>query len=153
MASQFGPEPLEYTTGGPMASQLVSVRLRGSWALANLYSDAEETTAAENPVMTDVAGNLTFFAEPGYYDLVYGTAEFPIVVGSPGGSSVSSYTHVQTVPAMQWVINWQLHLGFRPAGVILVGPDGEPYQAAVYYDGELVLVDHAEPTIGAAHLS
>lgn len=151
MASQFGPEPIEYTTGGPIANQPIYVRLRGSLALATLYSDAAETTMADNPVMTDGSGNLVFFAKPGYYDLVFDDAEFPVTVGSPGGSTAKSYTHVQTVPAMQWVIDHGLD--FRPAGVILTDPDGQPYQAAVYYQGNLVLVDHAEPRTGAAHLS
>lgn len=151
MASQFGPEPLEYTTGGPIASQPIFVRLRGSLALATLWSDVTETAEADNPVMTDVSGNLLFFAEPGYYDLVFGDVEFPIVVGTPGGSTANAHTHVQSVPAMQWVINHGL--SFRPAGVQIVEPNGEPIVGAVYYDADLVLVDFAAPTVGVAYLS
>ena len=151
MASQFGPEPIEYSTGGPIANQPIYVRLRGSLALAELYSDAMETTEADNPVLTDGAGMLTFFARAGYYDLVFHDFEFPITVGIPTNASARFYTHVQTVPAMQWVINHGLD--FTPAGVILIGPDGNPMVGAVYYDGPLVLVDYAAPQVGSAHLS
>jgi hypothetical protein len=151
MASQFGPERLEYTTGGAIANQPITVRLRGSLALAELFSDTTETAGAANPVMTDGSGNLVFFAATGYYDLVFHGVEVPVVVGTPGGSEALSYTHVQTVAASHWVIAHGL--GFQPAGVQIVEPSGDPILGAIYYDGDLVLIDFAEPTVGVAHLS
>jgi hypothetical protein len=152
VASQFGPERLEYTTGGAIASQPIFVRLRGSLALAELFSDASEEAGAENPVLTDPDGNLVFFAAAGYYDLVFGGYEVPIIVGTPaGGAAANSYTHIQSVAASQWVINHGLP--FRPAGVQVIETGGDPGIAAVDYAGDLVLLDFAQPTTGVAYLS
>lgn len=153
MASRFGPEPLEYSTGGPIASQPVYVRHRGSMALTDIYIDADETAEADNPVMTDAAGLLTFFAKPGYYDLVFGGVEFPITVGSPGGLDVKSYTHVQSTPSVLWVVNWEEHLGFRPAGLKAVELTGDVVMPGYRYDGPFLYADFDAPTSGALHMS
>lgn len=151
MASQFGPERLEYTTGGPIANQPIYVRLRGSQQLAELFSDAGENASAENPVMTDASGDLVFFAAAGYYDLVFGGVEKPIIVGSPGGSEARSYTHVQNVPLAQWLITHGL--SFRPAGITVIESTGDPLDAAIDYVGDLVRITFAAPTSGVAYLS
>lgn len=151
MASQFGPEPLEYTTGGPIANQPIYVRLRGSLALAELFADAEESASADNPVMTDASGNLVFFADPGYYDLVFGGVEKPITVGSPGGGEARSHTHVQSIAASTWLVNHGL--SFRPAGIRVIESTGDPLEAAITYDGDLVKIEFASPTSGVAYLS
>lgn len=151
MASQFGPERLEYTTGGPIANQPIYVRLRGSQQLAELFSDSEEDASAENPVMTDGSGDLVFFAAAGYYDLVFGGAERPIIVGSPGGTEARSYTHVQSVAANEWVINHTL--SFRPAGVRVIESTGDPIEAAIDYVGSAVRIMFDAPTSGVAYLS
>lgn len=151
MASQFGPERLEYTTGGPIANQPISVRLRGSLAMAELFSDEAETASAENPVFTDGSGDLVFFAEAGYYDLVFGGVEKPIIVGSPGGSEARSYTHFQAVAAAEWIVNHGL--SFRPAGVQVIESTGDPLQAAIDYLGDIVRITFDAPTSGVAYLS
>lgn len=151
MASQFGPERLEYTTGGPIANQPIYVRLRGSLALAELYADAAETAPADNPVMTDGSGDLVFFAEPGYYDLAFGSAEFPVIVGTPPGlPEVRAYTHVQSVAASEWLI---VHnLGYKPAGLKVV-INGVPAETGWHYSGDNIVVSLSQPDTGVAYVS
>lgn len=68
-AGQYGAEQVITTAGVPLASTAVSVYPHGSGTLATLYTDRTMATVASNPVSTDTSGNLTFFAEPGLYDL------------------------------------------------------------------------------------
>lgn len=151
MPSQFGPERLEYTTGGPIANQPIFVRLRGSLALAELFSDASGVASADNPVETDINGDLVFFADAGYYDLVFGGVEKPITVGSPGGSEARAYTHFQPVAVTPWIIAHGL--SFRPAGVRVIESTGDPLEAAIDYVGDTVRITFDAPTSGVAYLS
>jgi hypothetical protein len=152
VASRFGPETLEYTTGGPIANQLVSVRLRGSLQLAELFSDETEVAGAANPVMTDADGVLVFFAAAGYYDLVFHDVEVPIVVGSPGGGEARAKTHIQSVAVTPWVITHGL--SFQPAGVQIIESTGDPIVGAVDYPSPgLVRITFDAPTSGVAYLS
>ena len=52
-------------------------------ALATLYTDATGTVQAANPVITDVNGTVSFFAEEGEYWLHIDAETFRISVGSP----------------------------------------------------------------------
>lgn len=126
MAVKFGPELVTYPNGTPIVSAPIYVRKRGSLELAQLWSDALETSFAENPVMTDLAGNLVFFVDPGYYDLVHQGNEFPITVGETG-SAPTDYTHVQTIPATVWTVTH--NLGRRPPAVSVFSGD-----YAIHYD-------------------
>lgn len=156
MASQFGPERLEYSTGGPIANQLISVRLRGSLELAELFSDASEMAGAVNPVMTDGDGQLVFFAAAGYYDLVFGGHVFPITVGTPGDTGGrDTLTFVQSSPVTPWVINWGAQLRTKPVAVKLVESTGDPMEAAWYYHPSvegIIIVDFDAPTSGVAEV-
>lgn len=152
MASQFGPERLEYTTGGPIANQAITVRLRGSLQLAELFSDASEIAGAANPVDTDNDGYLVFFAAAGYYDLVYHQVEVPIIVGDPtGGGAARGYTHIQSVAASEWIVNHEL--GFIPAAAKVITSGGDAVETGWDYAGPLVRITFAEPTAGVAYLS
>ena len=68
-AGQYGAEQIIDTSGTPQPSTAVTVYETGTNTLATLYTDATKATAASNPVDTDADGNLTFFADPGQYDL------------------------------------------------------------------------------------
>jgi len=142
-----------YPDGTPIANAPVFVRLRGSYELAALYADAAETATAENPVITTGIGELVFYAAPGYYDLVYNNNEFPITVGNPsGGSASTSYTHVQSVASMTWIIRH--NLGFQPGGVRVVQSTGEEIVGSVSYpDVNTVQINFSSLTAGVAYLS
>lgn len=152
MAVKFGPELVTYPDGDPIINAPIYVRKRGSFELAQLWSDEMESSFGENPAMTDLAGNLVFFVDPGYYDLVHQGNEFPITVGTEGGGEATSYTHVQSVAVMNWLI---VHnLGFKPGGVRVVQSTGEEIIGSVSYpDINTVAISFGAATAGVAHLS
>lgn len=69
-AGQYGGEQVINSAGEPVVSTLVTVYEHGTNTLATLYTDTSKATTTANPVSTDASGNLTFFADPGQYDLL-----------------------------------------------------------------------------------
>jgi len=70
-AGRFGAEAIISSSGVPVTSTPVTVYLTGTTTVAALYTDQTEGTAAANPTSTDGLGNLTFYAQPGVYDLAF----------------------------------------------------------------------------------
>lgn len=69
-AGRYGPEAA--LLGGEVIlvpGRLVRVDLAGTATLATLYTDETKATQAANPVTIDSKGNITFFADPGDYDM------------------------------------------------------------------------------------
>lgn len=86
-AGQWGPELVTQIRGGTtvVALPTTSVTVQTmAGATATIYTDRNATTTAANPVTTDSAGNLSFFAFPGQYKLAYtgpsGPSLLPITV-------------------------------------------------------------------------
>lgn len=78
-AGQYGPEAiLDPVTGDLLPGREVQVDAVGTSTPASLYTDADRTAPADNPVSIDSRGNLSFFAEPGRYDIKL------ITLGAPG---------------------------------------------------------------------
>jgi len=79
-AGQYGPETLTDTTGRPAPTALVQLYLPGTSTPATVYGSHDRAVPlASNPVPAgvpvnspglDIYANLTFFADPGKYDLV-----------------------------------------------------------------------------------
>jgi hypothetical protein len=70
-AGQYGPEALiSVTSGAPLIGQSVTVNVAGGGA-ATIYTSRTKGATATNPVVADSYGNLTFWADPGRYDLVF----------------------------------------------------------------------------------
>jgi hypothetical protein len=68
-AGQYGP--VEILKAGGTLHTSAPVRIQTtSGALATLYTDDTKSTTAANPLNTDSLGNLTFYADPGAYDLI-----------------------------------------------------------------------------------
>ncbi len=89
-AGRYGPETLFNGEVELLANRLVRVDLAGTSTLATLYTDETMAVEADNPVTVDALGNITFYAEPGDYDMklitngVVGTAVAARVFEDPG---------------------------------------------------------------------
>jgi hypothetical protein len=57
----------------------VTVYAAGTENATRLYTDQTRDSAADNPVNTDGFGNISFFAEPGFYDLSYAVGGDPMI--------------------------------------------------------------------------
>lgn len=68
-AAQYGANQIINTSGIPQPGTTVTVYVSGTQTLATLYTDRTKATQAGNPTATDNEGNLTFFADPGQYEL------------------------------------------------------------------------------------
>lgn len=80
-AGQYGAAQVVNPSGVPLTSTSVNVYLHGGVTPAALYTDHTKATGATNPTTTDATGNLTFWADPGTYDLaIAGQANVPVVV-------------------------------------------------------------------------
>ena len=69
-AGHYGPFTFDNVAGSPVPSAPVSVYLVGTTTLASLYTSRSKATAAANPTATDSRGNVSFFADPGDYDVL-----------------------------------------------------------------------------------
>lgn len=76
----YGPEYLQFDTGGPAAEVEIFVFLPGTKTKAVLWADATGLHTGPNPVWTDRRGELTFFADIGNYDLYYSFSDTTISV-------------------------------------------------------------------------
>ena len=66
-AGLYDPEDFRYPDGSSAAGASFEVRQAG--ALVPIYSDRDRSATLPNPGVVDVLGNLTFYAEPGRYQL------------------------------------------------------------------------------------
>lgn len=85
-AGQYGPELMtglgSSAATKTLISQSVNVYTVGTTTPVTLYTDRTKGTPQSQPVSADVNGNLTFFADPGRYDIVF----------TPSGGSQQRYT-------------------------------------------------------------
>lgn len=80
-AGRYGPENvIDQSTGRPIPGAAVEVFLRGTSNRASLYLDRTKALSQVNPTATDARGNLTFFADPGEYDILVNGATLPVTV-------------------------------------------------------------------------
>jgi len=80
---EYVSEPFTYEGGGIAAGVQVYVYMPGTLVKAPIWHDSGLSRAV-NPVKTDNAGQVAFFAEPGEYDLWANGLRFPITVdGDP----------------------------------------------------------------------
>lgn len=157
----FGPERLQYSSGGPAVKTQVYVFLPGTVEKAVLYADPDALTTAANPTWTDHMGELTFFAELGSYDLWVNDVRLPVVVDQPATSggvtedeliAVTRYKHVQSSPLSVWTIAHPL--GYEPAGVRVIQTTNEEIYGSVSYPNpNTVRIAFSAPTAGIAYLS
>ena len=74
-AGQYGPQLMTAlglaAATKTLISQSVHVYQVGTTTAVTLYTDRTKGTTDTNPVSADANGNLTFFADPGQYDIVF----------------------------------------------------------------------------------
>lgn len=93
MIGYYGPEPILSLKGQPQIMVPVSIYVPDTSTLATtIYTSRAGTTQAQNPVLTDSQGNISFYAEVGEYDLALksGYRVRIIVEEIPGGTLVNS---------------------------------------------------------------
>jgi hypothetical protein len=79
-AGQYGPEPALDPAGQLLKSSSVPVYQVGTTTLAVIYTDRMKTAHAANPTLTSTIGNLTFYADPGDYDIVLNGVRLTVTV-------------------------------------------------------------------------
>ncbi len=72
-----------FINGRLAASTPVTVRLAGTEVVATLYTTKEKVANGPNPVVSDIYGNVSFYATPAYYDLVVSGAIISSIVVNP----------------------------------------------------------------------
>jgi hypothetical protein len=157
----FGPERIQFSSGGPAIRTQVYIFLPTTNVKAILFADPDALTTAANPVWTDDLGELTFFAEMGGYDLVANGARIPITVDTPGGSGgiteadlerVTHYTHHQTSPLSTWHIEHPM--GYAVGGVQVQESTGDWVECGIAQNTSTFIdLSFDAPTSGVAYLS
>lgn len=156
----FGPERLQFASGGPAVETQVYVFLPTTNVKAVLFADPDALTTASNPLWTDQYGELSFFAEMGNYDLVVNGARIPITIdtAAPSGGITESdvdrmthWTHTQTLPEKDWVIDHPL--GKPISGYLVQENTGDWVVAALAENTPTrVVLSFNAPTAGKAEL-
>jgi hypothetical protein len=159
----FGPERLQWATGGPVRLLPVYVFIKDTMSLAVLYADPNGLTTIANPVWADHNGELTFFAELGNYDLWANDAKIATIsiVDSTETVGVSEeelalatrYVHDQVLASAEWIIDHTL--GYNPGGVQVIESTGDAIMGAHDYPiaNQRVRISFASPCSGKAYLS
>jgi len=97
---QYTSDPFTYPDGDVAAGVLTRVYFRNTNVLAPVFYDAL-ATRAPNPMLSDTAGVVEFFAEPGLYDLMLNGVRFAAEVtgdGGPGNPSATFLTFSAGAP-------------------------------------------------------
>jgi len=79
-AGQYGPEPVFSASERLLPGVGATVYLAGTSTLATLYASRTKAEAAANPTAADSLGNLSFWADPGRYDVVIQAATYGVTV-------------------------------------------------------------------------
>lgn len=114
----FGPERLQWATGGTVQFLPVYVFHTGTMQPAILYGEVGADFTAANPVWTDQNGEITFFAEAGTYDLWANDTLVATVstTSVPEGETITQadldaatfFHHSQPLAVNPWVINYPM---------------------------------------------
>lgn len=66
----------------------ITVYIHGGTTLASLYTNRSKTTPVSNPTASDTFGNLTFYADPGLYDITADGETFVTVATVPDAGDI-----------------------------------------------------------------
>jgi hypothetical protein len=158
----FGPERLQWATGGPVRLVPVYVFEKNTMTLAVLYADRNGLTTIANPTWTDHNGELTFFADLGEYDLWANDTKIATIaitdstevvgVTEEELALVTRYVHDQVLASDEWIIDHTL--GYNPPFAMVRNSAGDMVWAALDYpiDNVRARITFASPESGKAFL-
>lgn len=157
-ANRWGPEDVNYAgSRKPARLTTATVYFPGTETLVPLYADAERTAQATNPVLTDSLGNLTFWVNPGEYEVEINEHRFPVSIGLhplepvSGGGGAVGYQHIQTIPATEWTIPH--NMGRPAAGCSVKESTGDWVLCGMETNTPVVtILSFDAPTSGEANL-
>lgn len=91
-AGLWGTDDLVTPSGRPVPAGVeFAVYETGTVSYIDLYVDAERSAAADNPGVIGANGNLSFWADPGVYDLVVGETTMAVVVSLHPAEGLSGF--------------------------------------------------------------
>lgn len=159
----FGPERLQWASGGAVRLLPIYVLLKNTSNLAVLYADRNGLSTIANPTYTDHNGELTFFADLGEYDLWANDTKIATIsitdstevlgVTDEELQLATRYVHQQALASDEWLIDHTL--GYNPAGVSVIESTGDAIMGAHDYPiaNQRVRISFASPCSGVAYLS
>lgn len=149
----YGPESVQFQSGGPARFTAVNVFLPGTTTYVQLYADSQGLVTAANPVGTDQYGDVTFFCEEGTYDLVVDDQRVAISVGGSPDLTPLHYTHLQSSASTVWTIPH--HMGYEPAGIKVIDSQASEVEWSnlEYLDSNTVRLTFSAAISGTAYLS
>lgn len=145
---RYGPEPFTFENGAAAAGVEVTVYAHGTSTKIPLYTDDTGATPLANPLTTDGAGLLSFYADPGFYDLAVNGVIFEIqLTGLPGGGGGSEVATLnQTTPSNSWIFAHAL--GLYPDIEVFVG--GQRHYPSIDYALDTATITFPNATTGVA---
>lgn len=119
------------SAGNAVASGTVTVNDAASSNLADIYSDADLSTAKANPFTADADGRFAFFAPPDAYKITASKSGFTswsedhlVVPGLPVAYNVTDYGVVSGGDATDNFTNLQRLIDLVPSGSVIEFPAG-----------------------------
>jgi len=122
-------------------------------ALASIYADAAGTIPLPNPITTDGAGMLTFYATIGDYWIHIGGTSFRIAMDADGVTDqiwAETYQHDQTAPAAVWNVTHDI--GLFPSVDVIDSTNTVVYADVQHISANQLTITFQSPTIGTAFL-
>lgn len=135
---QYVSEPYTYPGGGVAVGIRVKVLHRGTFVPATIFYSAEGTARRLNPIPTGVTGQVSFWIDPGEYDLLANGVRTPFDVdsGEGGAGGGSTFIHHQTTPLD--FVSIPHPLGTKPT-VDVIDDDGNQLMAEIDWPSDSVV--------------
>lgn len=129
-AGRYGDDEIVDRYGNPFPPGTeISVYERGTTTLVDLYSDRDRTPA-DNPTEVKANGNVGFYAEPAYLDLVVGTARVTVKVDTDPDEPVLT-PPIEVLPDAATLTPNVANAGGKANEIsqnfTLANPTGDPY--------------------------
>ncbi len=117
-------DSLTNSAGVPLPLTAATVYLRGTTTPATLYTSRTKAVTVANPTATDTRGNLSFYADPGEYDVLCNGTTLPVSVQADPEDAVAGGTSVTVQDEGVALATVASILNFAGAGVTATGAAG-----------------------------
>ena len=114
-AGRWGADHITNSKGNPLLNTVVRVFVSGTTTPATLYTDRTKSTTVSS-VSTDANGNLSFYVDPGLYDLSVNSTVTITVEVEPDSAEISS--DIDTLRTVNGLFYNPVDYGADPTGVI-----------------------------------